>query len=414
MSIKFKWQILEEWLIVIGIMFTHYIEAAILLLVCMQIIRRTKKAMLSIKIVMSLLMVSMISMSVITVVGYSYGKYFQQLVLISYFFVAYYIIFESYKNNLQSLFDKYVAVIYVLSILGLIQFVVFAATGVNIFVSFTHLTITEAATVAPRIMRLHSLFTEPSGFSTLATPAAIYLLMRDNLDTKYKRIRNVIIISTVLCFSSVTTLIIALSIPFKFIVIRKNKKIKLAVLILTVIFSTYTLLSFRAFEVSSNDSDKGLFYEINQKLSETFNGLSELDPTALELLNLSSYASLSNLWVASNAPSRLFGTGLGTHEQNYFSLYKSDYEFYGLNAQEAYSLLTRVFSEFGFVGVVLMFLFLFKNFSGKSLINVSVLFILITLLLRGGHYVRNGGVFFFFLYYYTALKKQHNETNSAE
>ena len=58
------------------------------------------------------------------------------------------------------------------------------------------------------------------------------------------------------------------------------------------------------------------------KLQDTYEGFIAMDPDVFETLNMSSYATMVNVWVALNAPNRIMGTGLGTHELNYYREYK--------------------------------------------------------------------------------------------
>ena len=99
-----------------------------------------------------------------------------------------------------------------------------------------------------------------------------------------------------------------------------------------------------------------------------------------------------------------FSNSLST-EQNYYSTYKSNFSGYGQNAQDGYSLVIRIFSEFGIIGVFFLFLFIIRNLNITNPINISVLFLIGQLLIRGGHYTLYGTIFFFFLYYYTSKRK---------
>jgi hypothetical protein len=138
-------------------------------------------------------------------------------------------------------------------------------------------------------------------------------------------------------------------------------------------------------------------------LSETLNASDAKFADSYEDMNASTYALLVNKWVAANAPSRIFGTGLGTHEQSYKKLYNNNtYQLYGLNSEDGYSLYNRIFSEFGYVGLVSLFVFLIIFLNTKNIINLSVLFFIIAVIIRGGHYTLYGTVMFFYLYYLTS------------
>ena len=133
------------------------------------------------------------------------------------------------------------------------------------------------------------------------------------------------------------------------------------------------------------------------------------DPQLLELdalgtQNISIYSFGKNLWVAINSPSRLIGTGLGTHEFNHDTIYFSFNKLSFLNREDGYSLAIRIFSELGFAGLTLTMIFFIYWFNPKNVINISISFLLLAYLIRGGHYVANGTIFFTIFYYYTSLR----------
>ena len=138
------------------------------------------------------------------------------------------------------------------------------------------------------------------------------------------------------------------------------------------------------------------------KTSESINAFSDFEPEYFEVLNFSTYALLTNLWVANEAPCRLTGTGLGTHEINYEMGYQSDFVFYGLNKTDAYSLFTRLYSEFGIIGVFLVVYLLLKYRNIDNPINVAILVVFIAYFIRGGYYFIYGVVFYAYLFYYTS------------
>lgn len=156
--------------------------------------------------------------------------------------------------------------------------------------------------------------------------------------------------------------------------------------------------NFKRLEQSGEET---AFSAIVMKLQDTYEGFIAMDPDVFETLNMSSYATMVNGVGSLNAPNRIMGTGLGTHELNYYREYKSDYIFYGLNAQDGYSLLNRLYSEFGVLGLILCLWVIYRNYNLNNIINISVFFLILTLLIRGGHYVRYGFIFWAFLYYYS-------------
>jgi hypothetical protein len=170
--------------------------------------------------------------------------------------------------------------------------------------------------------------------------------------------------------------------------------------------------------LDNNDSEHNAFSDIVMKLDETSEGFKMTNPYDYENLNLSSYATLANLWVAENAPSRIVGTGLGTHEQSYYRLYKSDFDLYGLNSKDAYSVGTRVFSEFGVVGILIFVIFILKNINRLSVINIASFLTIFSFVIRGGHYTAFGFVFWLMLFYYTnrnnTKKRFHNMVSNTQ
>ena len=83
----------------------------------------------------------------------------------------------------------------------------------------------------------------------------------------------------------------------------------------------------------------------------------------IETLNASSYAFLANMYVAKSAPSRLLGTGLGTHPINYAKIYPKvvhDIDIW-TKFNDAYSLSIRIFSELGIIGLLYLFIFIYKT-----------------------------------------------------
>ena len=124
-----------------------------------------------------------------------------------------------------------------------------------------------------------------------------------------------------------------------------------------------------------------------------------------------------------NASAHWFGTGPGSHHLAFerYNTLRIHYTGYGkngivLNLHDASSLFNRILSEFGYIGVLLVFIFIYKNFikSGSNylqLINHSSLVMLFIMLLRGGHYFLFALPFFILNYYYSCqFNKQYTLT----
>ena len=192
---------------------------------------------------------------------------------------------------------------------------------------------------------------------------------------------------------------------FLFVYNRKNF-FKLIVVALVVFVVSSAVSSYLSDNKSDNNDAALKFKETWEMLQN--NRFSFYD---LETLNASTYAFLTNLCVAEQAPSRLFGTGLGTHPINYEKIYPSrstTYRLYGLNANDAYSLSIRVFSELGILGLFLLFVFMYKNFNSLSLFSFMAMSYLINACITGGHYTANGGMLFFVFFYFAGKYVQQD------
>jgi hypothetical protein len=182
---------------------------------------------------------------------------------------------------------------------------------------------------------------------------------------------------------------------------NRIKKFKLLFYIIGCIF----LYNIIVVDYSQSEYQEGTgIRNASQKIVQTAEAFSILmasdsSPAYFESFNLSTYASLSNFWVALNAPYRILGTGLGTHEQNYEAKYYSDYTNYGYNKKDGYSLFVRLLSEFGYLGVSLYILFVFRCFNKKNILSICFLIYIISALIKGGHYTLNCIVLFQLLYY---------------
>ena len=129
------------------------------------------------------------------------------------------------------------------------------------------------------------------------------------------------------------------------------------------------------------------------------------------MFNASTYAWLTNIKVAIEAPYRICGTGLGTHKDSYERLNPesfNSYRLYGLNKDDAYSITTRIYSELGLIGIFVMILFLYKNINRHNVGNMMALGYLLNRLITGGHYTTTGMFLFLFLFYYTNKKSIQN------
>ncbi len=378
------------YLLTFGIFLNRYFELAIIMFLAVIVFSKEqiKFSKFLLFIFTTIFVISIIS---IISVNYDVAKFSQQYFLLALSFSCYYFVLRS--SDYEEIFSCYLDVSAFIVALGILQFVIFGLTRINIFFFITK----KTPTVAPNILRTSSVVVEPSYLSTLLTPALYFYLKKlieKKLSKKEKKRFMLLIFCIITTFSTITYFVSFIMILFLALT-AKNKILKFLSSILITIFLVLIILVLG----SGNISKESVFYAISMKLTESFSIFENMNPKIFETLNLSTYALATNLWISLNAPNRIFGTGLGTHQISYYNLYKSDFQSYGLNATDAFSLGVRIYSEFGIVGIICMFLFLLKNIDLKNNINVACFFYILTMLIRGGNYFLCGVVFFFCMFY---------------
>lgn len=184
----------------------------------------------------------------------------------------------------------------------------------------------------------------------------------------------------------------------------------------------------------------GVLYYIYQeypffkmRVEETYESMNVINTGKFgEYTNLSSYALISNLNVArQNIEDHPLGSGIGSHVYMHTSVYLKnirppEYIRYqnkhDINASDANSLFTRMVSEMGIFGFLLIITLLYlaaKVFSYKKLALAQGIFIYILLkLFRDGHYFPPELFFFIWLFYYdyrnNILKKDLPAVDSTQ
>lgn len=166
----------------------------------------------------------------------------------------------------------------------------------------------------------------------------------------------------------------------------------------------------------------GILYYVYQeypffkmRIEETYESMNVINTGKFkEYTNLSSYALISNLNIAKqNIEDHPFGSGIGSHVYMHTSVYLKNIrppEYlrfqrkHDINASDANSLFTRMVSEMGILGFLLIVTLLYyaaKVFSDKKMALAQGIFIYILLkLFRDGHYFPPELFFFIWLFYY--------------
>lgn len=374
------------WVLLLAIPFGDKVESVIIVFILL--IFKWENILIT-----SLIATLLFLHAVPTIIFHDYPspKVFQQILLISAYIIGYSTFFKKCVPSVDDFWKKYMLACLFFSYLSLIEYVVYLINGTDIFYvegnNFTG---------QGYFLRVHAYFQEPGYFAAFLSPSVACILISNNYKKNNIIQSLVILITYCLTISAVAYVIIACSIGYR-LCISKYKIILLSVL------SVASIIIISSFFVRFSYEDaNGPFEQSFAKICETADAFTDLTPQNFEKFNYSTYATTSNLYVATKAPSRLFGAGIGSHVHSYESLYHSNFVMYGLNKADAFSLLTRIFSEFGIIGVVIVFFSIVRIFNKSDIINVSTAFYIISCLVRGGHYTYNGVFLFIFLYIYTS------------
>ncbi len=393
-TLHYKNREIIEWLICGGIFCSHYVELFCLSICLIILFSDVKQIKVSKYILSFIALLGLYSMIAIATIGYEIGKFIQQFTLIAFYIISYATIFPFLKGHLDELFTKYLKIAIIIAFIGIIQWIVYILFHLDMFHFLYNRPVYSMGNI---FIRISSIMDEPGYLSIALTPCVVYFTSIKPYPINFKKIA--VVLTFILTFSAISYVVLGLSLLYSI-----AKKFKLIFLSLIVLIPL--IISYSNFISTNNES---IFKGITERIDDSLKGINNLEPIYFERLNLSSYALISNLWVAINAPNRIYGTGLGTHEQNYLNTYKSDYQYYGFNQKDGYSLFNRIFSEFGIIGLFVLFIFVFKWFNSRSFINICAFFLILSFILKGGHYVRYGLIFWTFMYYYSHKLMHNNE-----
>lgn len=255
--------------------------------------------------------------------------------------------------------------------------------------------------------RLNSIFKEPAHYVIVVIPACYYYL-------KTKKHLNFTIIFGTLLLSNSSLGYIGCGLLF----LVPN-------LTLRRIGYFFALMPFigLAFYFAYNELP---FFKM--RVDDTYNSLNVVNTGKFdENTNLSSYVLISNLYIAKrNITEHPLGSGIGSHHymhtQRYLKEvrppeYIRDQQKQDDNSFDANSLFTRIFSEFGFIGLLLVLYAMYlasKCYTHQELLFSQGVFIYFLLkLFRDGHYFPPEFFFFIWLFYFCqkefALISETNE-----
>ena len=396
------------WFVLAGIVLGRYTESAFLIIATLFIMLRLNKVYVSTSCVFVGTLFFFHSLSMVLYNGYDTGKLFQQVVLLFTCVFCYYQIFRYCQISVSEWFYKYVSLVYILSLIGIVQFVIMSVTQVDIF------PYTLDGMVTQNSGRLHAMLMEPGAFTAFSIPAAAYVFLTPGY-MKQERMKSLVIL-TAFILTLTTSMLVAVVIILFLKFYRYFKYLRWG-LVACCIVGTFWCINNREILASSEYFANPKLKAIQEKITQTLSVVENAEPEDFEHLTTSSYVILTNYWIAFNAPCRILGTGLGTHAQNYERMYKSGFGGYGLNKDDAYSMFARLYSEFGVLGLCLYAFFLIRYYNKDNIISLCLIVFFISYLIKGGNYTLYGAAFFHIVYYFISPHKmnlfQKNSTNNA-
>lgn len=395
-------QELSQWVIISGFFFANRIELLCVIFVVL-ILGLNKKVFYTSTVLKYMLAVYAVSFITITWLGYDYRKFIQQAILLTIFLLCYEQFFYHHEKRIESLFIKYIKMSFYISVFGLIQELIFMITGSNIasLLPFYHQSL-----IVGNLLRVTSTLSEGGYLGTILIPCLVYLFYYNDPFEVLGKKKWLICIVSLLTFSPfVYVFFIVL-----FFIKLKNKlhyfKILSVIAILyAIVYSSVLIYS------SEYESEAGGVEGLLMRYKDTISMIdllreSDIEMENLVMLNTSTAVMYTNLYVSMMAPSRIFGTGLGTHAQNHSMIidatFDEYYSFMEYNVEDGYSLMVRLLSELGICGIILYIFFIVKCFNKENFMNICFFFILCCFFIRGGSYVDFGTIFFHFAYFITS------------
>jgi len=256
--------------------------------------------------------------------------------------------------------------------------------------------------------RLNSIFKEPAHYVVVVLPACYYYF-------KTKKYLSFAVIFGTLILSNSSIGYIGCGLIFlvpNLTLKRMGYLAALLPLVCVVFYFAYKDLPF-----------------FKMRVDDTYNSLNVINTGKFEEnTNLSSYVLISNLFITKkNMADHPFGSGIGSHHYMHTEIYSKGMrppEYIKIqhkehdNSFDANSLFARICSDFGIIGIFLVFFIMYKAsvcFSSKDYVFAQGVYIYFLLkLFRDGHYFPPEFFFFVWLFYFSLREiKVLNDENAA-
>ena len=338
---------------------------------------------------------------------YNVSNVFEQFFVIIFFTNIYFLVFHSYKYDIKAIISTYLKISYFVSLIGIIE-------EISHLLGFTLTFLSKNVSIVEfGLIRISSITSEPAHLVVLLIPAVFIISMNIiiRFDIKLTKFQKFTIVLAYLLTFSTTGLFGLFICVFILIFLKFNIKM-LAITFLSIFIFSMVINKFELINTRIVDTQNVL---INENYDDA---------------NISTMTLYSNLQVAINSfkENPLMGSGLGTHNDNYMKYINkiaSEVQLeMQLNTYDASSLLLRLITETGFLGLILFYGFIikFSLFRKKPLnndqfilkaANLGILAMVIMKSARSGNYIINGFPFFLLLYYYTYIKFSITKLNEV-
>ncbi|CAN5330901.1 hypothetical protein BH09BAC5_BH09BAC5_26090 [soil metagenome] len=318
----------------------------------------------------------------------------------------YHYVIQYFKWDTEKMFRLYLKGAVIVCYIGIIQFVSYIihfSPGYNYSWLFNKWGIVSGGFG----IRLNSVFSEASQFAIVISPAcfvAFHNLIPGTNKFGISRIQSIVVLVCLILTSS-STGYMGLLIILVLFVINYGQVVYLLLGVLVMVVGVNILYNNVAEFKSRVDTSVGLW------ISEEF---------SVENINSSSFVLYNNYHIAiENFKSNpLTGTGFGSHPiafDKYSLTNQSGFLDISFNKSDANSMLLRLISETGLIGILFIIIFIRRNFiirdaydnkNADWIISNGILVLILMFLLRQGNYFLNGFPFFMLLYYYTNKQRQ--------
>ncbi|MBS1652557.1 MAG: hypothetical protein JSU07_11170 [Bacteroidetes bacterium] len=330
--------------------------------------------------------------------------------MLSYFF--YDSVIRFYDFDIEQLFKWYLKAAYIISIIGLIQFISFQI-GFKLGYDYTFILNKWGVTPGGNFgIRINAIFSEPTYLASSISAAffvSVYNLTRKN-NILISKFQSLVIIATFfLSFSSLGQLGMLLTIILLMLNLGMAKYIFIIIGVLMMFFN--------------------ILYNNVSEFRERYDSLTELSDKGASSFKLgkthgSSFILYNNyiVTVENFKNNFVFGGGIGSHPIAFakYNIAKDiKVEGFANNSADANSMFLRVVSETGLFGVFIVLYIIFKFYITRNkehetyhwLVSNSILVMILLNMFRQGHYFLNGFPFFLLLYVYNSFSYKKTMTN---